>query len=56
MKYIAGVYNYGSFRDKYPYGYTWEYSIAKDHLKRLHDNDRPKFNEFVRELYKLIFV
>ncbi len=55
IKYIAGVYNYNSFRQKYPRGYSWEYSIAKNHLTELYKHDRPKFNEFIRELYKLIF-
>lgn len=55
IRYAAGIYNYGGFRQKYPFNYSWEYSVAKRHLEELFKHDRPKFNEFVKELYKLIF-
>jgi hypothetical protein len=39
----------------YNYAQTWDDTRARHNLKSLYDYDRPKFNETVRELYKLIF-
>lgn len=55
VRYAAGVIDYGSFRKKYPYSSTFPYTIVVSHFKELYKNDRLKFNQFVKELYKLIF-
>jgi hypothetical protein len=56
IKYAAGFYNYEGLRNKYPhYIYGLENSAFKRHMSELYKRDRPKFNELVRELYKLIF-
>jgi hypothetical protein len=33
----------------------WAYSLTFMHLKKLYDLDRPKFDRYMTELYKLIF-
>lgn len=56
IRYIAGFYNVGGWNNKYPQGtYGLQRSIALNHLKELYKHDRPKFNQLVKELYKLIF-
>jgi len=55
IKNIAGVMSYEPFRRKYPYSSFWPYSMTVRHLTELFKHDKPKFNEVVRELYKLIF-
>jgi hypothetical protein len=55
IKYSAGTMDYGTFRKKYPFSSTFTYTIAKNHLEKLYKYDRPKFNQFVKELYNLIF-
>jgi len=55
IRYSAGTMDYGTFRKKYPYSSTFTYTVAKTHLEKLYKHDRPKFNQFVKELYKLIF-
>lgn len=55
IRYVTGVLDYGSFQKKYPYSSTFPYTIVASHFKELYKNDRLKFNQFVKELYKLIF-
>lgn len=56
LSYIAGKLHYTPFNQKFRRGGTsWPHSVAGKHLKELYDNDRPKFNQVVKELYKLIF-
>lgn len=55
IRYAAGVIDYNSFRKKYPYSSTFSYTILVNHFKELYKHDKPKFNQFVKELYKLIF-
>ena len=51
----AGVMDYSSFHKKYPFSSTFPYTVLANHFKELYKHDRPKFNQFVKELYKLIF-
>jgi hypothetical protein len=55
VRYAAGVVDYNTFRKKYPYSSTFPYTVVASHFKQLYKNDRLKFNQFVKELYKLIF-
>lgn len=55
IRYSTGIMGYEMFRKKYPYSSTFSYTVAKHHLEQLYKHDRPKFNQFVKELYKLIF-
>lgn len=55
IKYSTGTMGYEMFRKKYPFSSTFPYTVAARHLKQLYKHDRPKFNQFVKELYKLIF-
>lgn len=55
LLYTTKKIGYEQFRKLFPYNFMWEYSVAKKHLEQLYNKDRPKFNEMVRELYKLIF-
>lgn len=55
VRYAVGVMDYGSFRTKYPFSSTFSYTVLANHFKELYKHDKPKFNQFVKELYKLIF-
>lgn len=54
--YIIGRLDYTGFNKKFKYGGTsWRLSVAYGHLNALYKQDRPKFNQYIKELYKLIF-
>jgi hypothetical protein len=56
VRHAAGSMDYNSFRKKYPFSSVFSYStVISKHFKELFKHDRPKFNQFVKELYKLIF-
>lgn len=55
VRYAAKVMDYSSFHKKYPFSSTFHHTILANHFKELYKHDRPKFNQFVKELYKLIF-
>lgn len=57
IKYIVGQAGFDEFRKKFPRNnYPFTVSVTKNHLKQLYDNDREKFNQVIKELYKLIFA
>ena len=56
LEYIMGKLHSDSFISLFPYGYRdFDNTVTKSHLKSLYDQDKPKFNQFVKEIYKLIF-
>jgi len=44
------------FKTMFPQRFTWEISTAKRNLGQLYKNDRPKFRQYVKEIYKLLFI
>ena len=53
---VAGSMDFSSFQRKYPFSSSFVYStVTSNFLKELYKNDREKFDQIVKELYKLIF-
>ena len=55
LLYTIGKLNYSEFTKTFRYDISWSHTTTYKHLKELYINDRPKFNQMVKELYKLIF-
>lgn len=57
LLFSIGKEGYSEFRKKFPHSIgSWEYSTTKNHIEKLYTHDRLKFNRYVSELYKLLFV
>lgn len=44
------------FKWVFKYTFSWEISIARKNLENLFINDTPKFKQYVKEIYKLLFI
>ncbi len=55
LMYSVGKLSYVQFKNLFPKNHTWEYSMTKNNLRSLYTHDRPKFDQYIKELYKLIF-
>ncbi len=44
------------FKKIFRYGLSWDTSTAKRNLEQVYKNDHPKFKQYVKEIYKLLFI
>src|ERR1035437_1482064 len=44
------------FRKIFKYTIFWNTSLAKRNLEKIYQNDPPKFRQYIKEIYKLLFI
>jgi poly(A) polymerase len=58
---ITGKYNNDyearkKFKEIFKWTIFWNTSLAKRNLEKIFQNDKPKFRQYVKEIYKLLFI
>ena len=58
---ITGKYNQNyearkKFKEVFKWTLFWDTSTAKKNLENIYKNDLPKFRQYVKEIYKLLFI